>query len=136
MNKKIFISTSFKHYKSNYELLNTIKSILAQNNLTSLLFVEKYKFQLNEEKRMMDKAFEEIRTCSMMIAEGSEKAVGIGIEVGYAKCLGIPIIYVVPDDKEYSTTLAGTSSYIIRYSNLDDLKNKLSKILNTINSQN
>lgn len=79
---------------------------------------------------MMQQAMDDIDKCSMLIAETSDKAIGIGIEAGYAKAKGKPVIYLRHKDAEHSTTLSGISDIQIIYSDTDDLATKLTNALN------
>jgi len=110
---KAYISVSFK----NRELLNneidTIIKALIENSIDSFVFVDKYRFQLWQEREMMQKAMEEIDNCDILIAETSEKGIGIGVEVGYAKGMGKTVIYLRQKDTEHSTTVAGSSDFRI-----------------------
>jgi len=78
---------------------------------------------------MMKQAMKEIDSCDLLIAETSEKGIGIGVEVGYAKARDKPIIYVRKKEAEHSTTVSGISDFQIIYSNIDDLKLQLSDII-------
>ena len=78
---------------------------------------------------MMQQATADISNCDLLIAEVSEKAVGVGIEVGYAKGKRKPVIYVRQASAEHSTTASGISDYSIVYSSPLDLGTKLRSIL-------
>ncbi|MGE8533558.1 MAG: hypothetical protein ACN6OJ_03100 [Chryseobacterium sp.] len=43
---------------------------------------------------MIDQAFADISACEFLIAESSEKAIGMGIEAGYSKGLGKRVMYI------------------------------------------
>ncbi len=92
--KKAYISISFSKRKTMEEEVSAIVCTLANHNISSLIFVDKYTFPISEEKEMMQKAMDEIDDCDLLIAEVSDKGIGIGIEVGYAKAKGKPIIYL------------------------------------------
>lgn len=53
--------------------------------ISGFVFVDEYQFSANEETEMMQKAMEDVEKSAILIAEVSEKGIGIGIEVGYAK---------------------------------------------------
>lgn len=74
---------------------------------------------------MMNQAIRDIDNCDILIAETSDKGIGIGIEVGYAKAKNKPIIYIRSAKAEHSTTVSGISDYQIIYADIGDLKNKL-----------
>ena len=115
--------------KSNRDQLckevNSIKKVLKKNHINLEVFVDKYDFAGNEEKEMMRIAFSEIDKCDFLIAELTKKAIGVGVEVGYAKAKGKPIIYMRKVSSEYSTTVGGSSDYLIEYNEETELKIKL-----------
>ena len=78
---------------------------------------------------MMQQAMAAIDDCDILIAETSDKAIGIGIEVGYAKAKGKPVIYVRHADAAHSTTVSGISNFQIIYTNNADLAEALKNII-------
>ncbi len=68
---------------------------------------------------LMEKTFEKIEESDLVLIEFSEKGVGLGIESGYAKALGKPIIVLHKKGTEVSPTLVGTASEIVEYENLE-----------------
>ena len=78
---------------------------------------------------MMQTAFAEIDKCEILIAEVSDKAIGIGIEVGYAKAKNKPVIYLRHATAEHSTTVSGASDYTVIYADDTDLKKQLSQLV-------
>ena len=85
---------------------------------------------------MMQKAMEDVEKSAILIAEVSEKGIGIGIEVGYAKAKNIPVIYVRNSSSEHSTTVSGIADFKIIYENVIDLEEKLEKIIRKNITQN
>ena len=81
---------------------------------------------------MMQQAMRDIDHCDVLIAETSHKGIGIGIEVGYAKAKGKPVIYLRHQDAEHSTTVSGISDFQIAYSDTNDLQKQLCGILKGI----
>ena len=127
-----YISVSYNKRKSLQKELDTIAEALSLFGITSFVFVNKYNFIPSQEKEMMKQAFTEIDRCELLIAETSDKAIGIGIEVGYAKAKNKPVIYLRNKNAEHSTTVAGSSDYIIIYSDTNDLRTQLSETLKEI----
>jgi nucleoside 2-deoxyribosyltransferase len=74
---------------------------------------------------MMQQAMLDIDQCDILIAEVSDKAIGIGVEAGYAKGKNKPVIYLRQKDCEHSTTISGISNYSIIYENINDLEQQL-----------
>ena len=126
---KAFISANFNKRKLLNIELGTIISTLQNFNIEPFVFIDKYKFYNDQEHQMMKQAMKEIDSCDLLIAETSEKGIGIGVEVGYAKARDKPIIYVRKKEAEHSTTVSGISDFQIIYSNIDDLKLQLSDII-------
>ncbi|MDQ7033270.1 MAG: hypothetical protein Q9P01_00080 [Anaerolineae bacterium] len=61
-----------------------------------------------------------------MIAEVSEQAIGVGIEIGYAAAKNKPIVYVRRADAPFSTTVGGIASHSVVYATETELHTKLS----------
>ncbi len=78
---------------------------------------------------MMQAACEAIRQVDLLVAEVSEKAIGVGIEVGYAAALGIPVIYLRKADSDYSTTVGGLAAYSLIYDRAEGISALLIPVL-------
>lgn len=109
--------------------LKAIQSALVLCGVDPFVFVDQYTFNPEEETAMMQKAMEEIDQSDLLIAAASEKAIGIGIEAGYARAKGKPVIYIRHNNAEHSTTLSGISDYSIIYPDLNFLSENLARIL-------
>lgn len=68
--------------------------------------------------------------CDLMIAEVSIPATGLGIELGYAKILGIPVICVYKKGSDISRSLKYITNKMIEYNDSNDLIEKMAKGLN------
>ena len=106
-----------------------LKKYLALYNIELLGFVDKYNFNRNQEKEMMKVAFEEIDNSSFLIVELTKKAIGVGIEVGYAFAKQKPIIYIKRKSASHSTTVGGCSDFIIEYEDEFQLCEEIEKII-------
>ncbi len=126
---KAFISVSYQHRNVKGCAVDTIVSTLQLNNVEAFVFVDHYRFQPLQEQEMMQQAMADIDQCDLLIAEASHKAIGIGIEAGYAKGRGKKVIYIRQEDQEHSTTLSGISDYKIIYNDYKDLEAQLQLIL-------
>ena len=128
-NRKAYLGIS-KSNRINLDIeIEVIRECLKEYEIDLEVFVDKYEFKYQEEKEMMKVAFDYLDRCDLLIVELSKKAIGVGVEVGYAKANNKPIIYIKRSDSEYSTTVGGSSDYIIEYSDENHLKNKLDKIM-------
>lgn len=129
---KAYISVSFSNRKSFDREITAITDTLNGLNISSTVFVDSYKFDMNQERQMMEQAMADIDNCNILIAETSYKGIGIGIEAGYAKAKGKTVIYLRQRDKEHSTTVSGISDYKIVYTDTTDLKQQLAEALDKI----
>jgi nucleoside 2-deoxyribosyltransferase len=102
---------------------------LKEFHIKPFVFVDNFKFSSDQEKEMMAQALLSIDDCDLLIAETSEKAIGIGIEVGYAKAKGKPVIYIRNRNAEHSTTVSGISDSQIIYHDIKDLREQLTIVL-------
>jgi nucleoside 2-deoxyribosyltransferase len=128
-NMTAYISISFSKRDKLRPELDTIMRVLKNFNLAPFLFVDNYRFDPAQEQVMMQQTMKDIDQSTMLIAETSDKAIGIGVEVGYAKAKGKPIIYIRSSAAEHSTTVAGISDFQIIYADLDDLQQQLKEVI-------
>lgn len=125
---KAYIAVSNNKRKELEKEINAIISALNTRNIEPFLFVDRFHFSSTQEREMMTQAVKSIDECGMMIAETSEKAIGVGVEAGYSKASGKLLIYVRKKTAEHSTTVAGISDYQVYYSDCNDLKQQLENI--------
>ena len=116
--------------------IHQLKKCLVKHSIELLVFVDKYNFKAGEEKEMMTIAFEEIDSSNFPIVELTKKAVGVGVEVGYAFAKQIPIIYIKRKDANHSTTVEGCSDYSIEYENEFYLSEEIEKIISKLKLYN
>src|SRR5258705_3273220 len=126
---KAYISISHSKRKALDKELSAIKTTLVKLNIDPFVFVDNYTFGVSEERKMMEQAAADIDRCDILIAETSDKGIGIGIEVGYAKAKMKPIIYLRHINADHSTTASGFSDFQIIYEDMPDLQRKLAEIL-------
>jgi len=112
--------------------IHHLKNCLARNSIDLLVFVDKYDFKLGQEKEMMATAFEEIDNSNFLIVELTKKAIGVGIEVGYAFAKRKPIIYIKRKDANHSTTVGGCSNFIIEYENEFHLSEEIERLIKEV----
>jgi nucleoside 2-deoxyribosyltransferase len=129
---KAYISISFAKRYSLAEEVNSIIETLKKLNIEPFIFVDSYKFRPSQEKEMMQQAMLSIDSCDLLIAETTDKGIGIGVEVGYAKAKGKRVIYIRNKNGEHSTTASGISDFQIIYDDLFDLKRQLTVALSAI----
>jgi len=127
--KKIYLAISYSKRKNFDKEINAIKQFFFKKGMDLLVFVDKYNFEPNQEKLMMQTAFAAIDSCDLLIAELTTKSIGVGIEIGYAFAKKIPVIYLHKEQSEYSTTASGSASYRIAYQDEKDLIQQLEKLM-------
>lgn len=133
---KAYISVSFSRRKSLDREITAIVDTLKEHGISSFVFVDNYQFDLPGERKMMKQAMADIDSCDILIAETSDKAIGIGIEAGYAKAKNKTIIYLRQKDKEHSTTVSGISDFQVVYHDTEDLKNQLAETISKLKVTN
>ena len=130
--KKAYLSIGYQSRKDREPEIETMRQVLHDLEISLYVFVDTYHFSPKEEKQMMQQAFTDISTSVLLLAETSEKAIGVGIEIGYAAALNIPVICLRNILSEHSTTAAGTADYAIIYENNADLAQKLRAIVTSL----
>jgi 2'-deoxynucleoside 5'-phosphate N-hydrolase len=129
---KAYIAVSFSKRKDLRDILDVIQSTLQALDIEPFIFVDRYSFTAADEKEMMQAAMAAIDQCDMLIAETSYKAIGIGVEAGYAKAKHKPVVYLRHIDAAHSTTVSGISDFRIAYTNGNDMQQQLHSILTSI----
>lgn len=129
---KAYISISYNKRQKLNDELNSIVEVLKEFHIKPFVFVDIFKFSSDQEIEMMQQAILSIDDSDLLIAEVSDKAIGIGIEVGYAKAKGKPVIYMRNKKTEHSTTVSGISDAQVLYEDEVDLKKQLSIILSSL----
>ena len=129
---KAYIAISFSKRQLMDKEIAAIMDTLNAFKIASFVFVDHYKFDLSEERQMMQQAMTEVDQCDLLLAETSDKGIGIGIEVGYAKAKGKPVIYLRQKDAAHSSTVSGISDFQIIYLDRSELQVKLAAVLREI----
>jgi 2'-deoxynucleoside 5'-phosphate N-hydrolase len=125
---KVFIAVSYEGKERLSKEIDTLEEACRQAGFEFITYVRK-QITAQDEKKLMDTTFSEITTSDIIIAEVSEKVIGVGIEIGYAKALNKKIIYIHSADSERSTTVGGTANIEITYSDYKDLFGKIKQEL-------
>lgn len=126
---KAYIAVSYSHRQKLEDSITAIANTLVQQHITPFVFVDAFSFEVTAEKLMMQQAITAIDNCGLFIAEASYKAIGIGVEAGYAKAKGKPIIYLRHANAAHSTTVGGISDYAIIYTDAADLAQQLKSVI-------
>lgn len=130
--KTVFVSASYVHREDLRAALDAIAESVAAQGWRAHIFVQEYAFAPDQQRDMMAATLRDLRAADILIAEVSHKAIGVGIEVGYAAALGIPIIYVRHASAESSTTVGGLAIATITYQTPRDLRETLDAELSAL----
>ncbi len=127
MTVKAFISYSFTDKNKFRNFDKKLREFLKRNfNIVAYSFVFDFKKRVDNAS-LMKSALKKIDESDLLIVELSNKVIGIGLEVGYAKAKGKKIIYFHKIGSEVSTTVDGISDIRIEYKNISDLFNQLTE---------
>lgn len=121
----IFLSISYDARQAFAQEIEAIADTIKQSGHQPGVFINYYQFTEGKEKEMMRQSYDDIATCHIFIAEVSEKAIGIGIEAGFARALGKPIIYLHKKGYPYSKTVGGIADHYIVYGSVEQLRREL-----------
>ena len=126
---KAYISVSLSKRSSLRTVTDILTKALSNFDIDTFVFVDNHNFTSEQEREMMQQAFYDIENSDLLIAETSDKAIGIGIEAGFAKAKNKPVIYLRNYLAEHSTTMSGISDYHIIYKDVTDLEQQLFQTL-------
>ena len=133
---KAYFGIKFHSDNKNKKLINDISEVLEDIGIEIICItrdIEKWGKHSFTPKELMDKTFQIIDSCDIVIIELTEKGVGLGIEAGYASAKEKPIFTVADKESEISTTLKGISKSYFNYQNLLDLQNYMKNEIRTLN---
>ena len=125
---KAYITCPVTHTNNRLDLLPEIERIVKLKGLESFIF----KIGGNP-KEIFDRDFKQLKSSDLIIAEVSELSHGVGIEIGLSFGLGLKRILLLQRKKEITKLAQGMpNTTIILYENLEDLKEKLTSVLDKI----
>lgn len=130
--RKAYFSISYASRKNLQAEVTAIREALKEYGIELFVFVDIYQFGPDQSRQMMQQAFADIDDSDLLIAEVSEKAIGVGIEIGYAAARAKPVIYLRNSRAEHSTTAAGCTDHIVIYNDGSDLTARLSETIRLI----
>lgn len=126
--KKAFISYSFLKREDIRELHEQLKKTLEKKfKFEVYAFVFDYTKKVDD-KKLMDEALKKVDEADLVLVELSNKSVGVGIEAGYAKAKGIPIIYLHKKGTKLKQAMNGISDAVITYVTTGDLIERISQL--------
>lgn len=130
--KKAYFSVGYQSRQFLEAEIEAIREVLIKHQIHLFIFVDQYRFSPQEQQQMMQQAFRDIAEADLLIAEVSEKAMGVGIELGYAAALQKPVICLRHAGAEHSTTASGTATHSLVYANAGEIAAILESVLTGI----
>ena len=115
---KAFLAVKYHEDMSNRAHIEALEAAIEQAGFDCMCIVrdvERWGQVELDPRELMGRTFEELGECQLLVADLAEKAVGLGIEAGYAYARGMPILTVAPQSADVSTTLEGISLRVYRY---------------------
>lgn len=122
---KVFLSVKYHTDMSNRGHIERLLGMLKDLRYETFCVVrdlETWGETAVDERELMRITFERIRASHLVLADLSEKGVGIGIEAGYAAARGIRVVVIAPEGCDISTTLKGIAEACFTYRNEADLR--------------
>ncbi len=123
---KIFLSIKYHNDHRNRDLIEQITQALQPHCVICIARdVEEWGEKKFDSRELMQRTFDEIESSDIVVVELSEKGVGVGIEAGYARAKGTPIITVTRRGSDISETLRGISREVFIYEDAGELEKLL-----------
>lgn len=132
---KIFLSIKYHTDHANRERIEAIARAVDRCGFKTICIardVEQWgKFHFDADE-LMRRTFAEIDASDLVVVDLTEKGVGVGIEAGYARAKGIPIVVIAQRGVDISATLRGIARAVIFYDDLEKLDGVLKGIENNV----
>lgn len=130
ISKPAYFACSYQHREQYRELWQLLKTKLVELDIGVVAPVFDFTdINPDDHHLIMAKSFELLSASQALIAEASHKNIGIGIEVGFAKAIHLPILYLRQINAPISTTMLGTASESQSYQDRVDAIQLISKWL-------
>lgn len=118
---KIFVAHS-----SDFDFKNELYRPIRESKINN-----EHEFILPQENGEESTTKEIIKSCDLIVAEGSLPSTGLGVELGWANVFSIPIVCFHRRNKKISNSFNKLTENIIAYEDKDDLISKLARFLLT-----
>jgi len=126
--KKVFVSYSFSQKGDFVPFHDQLKKFLNEKySLEVYAFVFDFTDKVDD-KELMNRALAQIDEADLVMVELSNKSIGVGIEAGYAKAKGKPIIYLHQEGTEIKQAMNGIAELVITYQSVEDLIKQISNL--------
>ena len=122
----------------NREVIEEISEVLARCGVTTSCVardLEQWGAVRLKARDLMQKTFEMIDSCDLVVTELSQKGVGLGIEAGYAYAKGIPVVTIAKQGRDISETLGGISEEVVFYDDVEGLEPFFADLLQILTSR-
>ncbi|WP_194842527.1 nucleoside 2-deoxyribosyltransferase [Endozoicomonas sp. OPT23] len=122
--KKVYFGIKYHSDNRNRELIEQFEAKFKALGWSSYCVVrdlEKWGDQHFEPDTIMADTFAKIDGSDLVVIDVSEKGIGLGIEAGYARAKGIPLVVTLKEGVEVSTTVLGTADRVIHYNDVADI---------------
>ena len=128
---KAYITCPVSNRQERLDLLPIIKETAQAKG------VEPFVFQISDKpEEIFPRDYNLIKSCDLIIAEVSEPSHGVGAEIGLSYELGLKRILLLETGKNLSRLIQGVpETIIIEYKDIKELKDKLNKALENLNSK-
>ena len=120
-----YLAIKYHADNANRDRIEGISAVLAACGIRTICIardVEQWGTVHFDAHTLMQKSFDAINTCDLVVVELTEKGVGIGIEAGYAHARHIPIVTIAQAGSDISETLRGISDGVWLYETYSDLE--------------
>jgi len=128
---KIYITAPFKNGDNKKEI-ETLCAIIKKSGFDDFCFIrdiENYQKIFHDDHELMRRAKEEIAKCDALLIDYDGPASGRMIELGIAYALNKKIILIAKKEIDVRETVSGVTDSIIKYENLIDIIDPMSKLL-------
>ena len=122
---KAYLGIKYHADHRNRAVIEGLSEVLAGCGMTTSCAVrdlERWGEVELEPRDLMQRTFDLIDGCDLVIIELSEKGVGLGIEAGYAYAKGIPVVTIAKRGSDISETLRGISEEVAFYNVFEGLE--------------
>ena len=128
---KIYFAFSIRGAKRDENLIKELYEFLTKKGYivtTEFNIIPKYSENIFSDRDIFERDIKALESSDILIADVSSPSLGVGYEIAYAICKNIKVIAFVKEGVNLSAMINGNPEIsLIRYNNLDDLKNKLNK---------
>jgi nucleoside 2-deoxyribosyltransferase len=122
---QVYLAIKYHADNANRDRIGGINAALATCGIHTICIardVEQWGTVHFDPHTLMQKSFEAIDACDLVVVDLTEKGVGIGIEAGYAYARHIPIFTIAQVGSNISETLRGISDRVCFYNTFSDLE--------------